>query len=123
MPEVTAEMYQPVHRNPVMPERNRAPEPVVAQPEPQSPPHTPSREEVRRTTLAKNIRSLARGRRMPMIGLAQRAHVSRAQLYAVLSASSSPSLDWLCRIAEALEVEPSVLLQGIHTAPEYNQTQ
>lgn len=52
-----------------------------------------------------------------MIGLAQRAHVSRAQLYAVLSASSSPSLDWLCRIAEALEVEPNELLEGIHTAP------
>ena len=51
-----------------------------------------------------------------MIGLAQRAHVSRAQLYAVLSANSSPSLDWLCRIAEALEVEPTDLLEGIHTA-------
>ena len=115
MSEVTAEMYQPVHQT------QRQPEPQAAEaaPTPQSPPHTPTREEVRRTTLAANIRSLARGRRMPMIGLAQRAHVSRAQLYAVLSASSSPSLDWLCRIAEALEVEPHEILRGIHTAPQH----
>ena len=123
MSEVIAEMYQPAHHNLRQPERQPQPQAAAAKPEPQSPPHTPTREEVRRTTLAKNIRSLARGRRMPMIGLAQRAHVSRAQLYAVLSASSSPSLDWLCRIAEALEVEPHDLLRGIHTAPSVHTPQ
>ena len=70
-------------------------------------------EETRRSGLAENIRRAARVRRLGMNRLSDLAGVSRAQLYAVLAGRSSPSLEWLCKIADALELDPSALLDGM----------
>ena len=45
--------------------------------------------------------------------LATLAGVSGTQSYAVLGAKSTPSVEWLCRVAEALAVHPSAFLQGL----------
>jgi DNA-binding phage protein len=42
--------------------------------------------------------------------LADFAEVSRSQLYDVLARRKAPSIDWIARIATALDVDPSKLL-------------
>lgn len=63
-----------------------------------------------RTRFARNIRLWAEERGISLNLLADRSGVSRAQMYNVLSGASSPSLDWIARIAPALGLEAWQLL-------------
>ena len=63
-----------------------------------------------RAIVASNIRALAKARGMALNMLADVSGVSRSQLFNVLSCASSASLDWMARVASALEVEPWELL-------------
>jgi transcriptional regulator with XRE-family HTH domain len=65
---------------------------------------------VLRDVVARNIRALAKQRGMALNAVADVSGVSRSQLFNVLNAESSPSLDWMARVARALEVEPWRLL-------------
>lgn len=58
-----------------------------------------------RAVLARNLRAFARERGIGHSALADFAGVSRAQLYAVLARKTSPTVDWLSKIGEALEVD------------------
>jgi len=63
-----------------------------------------------RRVLARNIRQVAKRRRKSLNALADFAGVSRSQLYDVLAQRKAASVDWIARIATALEIEPSRLL-------------
>jgi DNA-binding phage protein len=58
-----------------------------------------------RAVVAENIRRAAAERGSALDALADFAGVSRAQVYAVLAATTSPTLDWLAKVATALDVE------------------
>ena len=58
-----------------------------------------------RAVLARNLRAFARERGIGHSALADFAGVSRAQLYAVLARKASPTVDWLSKVGQALEVE------------------
>lgn len=68
-----------------------------------------------RKVLARNIRSLAKEKGKALNTWAELAGVSRAQLYAVLGQRTAPSIDWLQRLAEAIDVEPWRLLAPTET--------
>ncbi len=59
-----------------------------------------------RTLLAKNIRLAAKRKRVALTALADFAGVSRSQVFAVLKSATSPTLDWIAKVATALDVEP-----------------
>jgi len=63
-----------------------------------------------RKLVARNIRALARRRGLALTAVADFAGTARSQLFAVLATDSSPTLDWLAKIASALDVEPWQLL-------------
>ena len=63
-----------------------------------------------RALLAENIRAAARSRGLSIERLADFAGVSRSQVFSVLAESTSPTVDWLTKVATALELEPSALL-------------
>jgi transcriptional regulator with XRE-family HTH domain len=63
-----------------------------------------------RAVIAENIRGAARRKRVTINALADFAAVSRAQMFNVLGGTSSPTIDWLAKVAAALEVEPWQLL-------------
>lgn len=63
-----------------------------------------------RKLVARNIRAAARKKRLALTALADFAGTSRSQLFAVLALATSPTLDWLAKIAKALDVEPSELI-------------
>ena len=63
-----------------------------------------------RGLLAKNIRLAARRKGVALTALADFAGVSRSQMFTVLNESSSASVDWLAKIANALDVEAWQLL-------------
>jgi len=63
-----------------------------------------------RILLAKNIRATARGKKVSLSALADFGGVSRAQMFNILRCSSSATLDWIAKVAAALEVEPWQLL-------------
>jgi lambda repressor-like predicted transcriptional regulator len=63
-----------------------------------------------RSVLASNIRNHAKERGKALNTWAELAGVSRAQLYAVLGRRTAPSIDWLEKLAEAIDVEPWKLL-------------
>jgi len=63
-----------------------------------------------RVLLAKNIRATARGRKVSLTALADFGGVSRAQMFNILRCSSSATLDWIAKVAAALDVEPWQLL-------------
>ena len=63
-----------------------------------------------RLLLAKNIRATARQRKVTLTALADFGGVSRAQVFNILRCSSSATLDWIAKIATALDVEPWQLL-------------
>lgn len=64
-----------------------------------------------RAVVAENIRAATRRKKgMTINSLADFATVSRAQLFNVLAGTSSPTTDWLAKVATALEVEPWQLL-------------
>lgn len=64
-----------------------------------------------RELLAHNIRATARRRGIGLNSLADFAGVARSQLFAVLACRSSASLDWIARVADALEIEAWRLLR------------
>lgn len=61
--------------------------------------------------LAKNIRRIAKERRIAVTHLADRAGVSRAEVFNILKGDRSPTLRWLEAIALALEVDIQELLR------------
>lgn len=63
-----------------------------------------------RALVAKNIRVAARTKGVALNALADFAAVSRSQLFAILASETSPTLDWMAKIATALDVEPWQLL-------------
>ena len=63
-----------------------------------------------RSLLAKNVRAAAKRKRVALTALADFAAVSRSQLFAVLARETSPTLDWIAKVATALDVEPWQLL-------------
>jgi DNA-binding phage protein len=63
-----------------------------------------------RTLLAKNIRLAAKRKRVALTALADFAGVSRSQVFSVLKSATSPTLDWVAKVATALDVEPWQLL-------------
>lgn len=63
-----------------------------------------------RTVLAENIRAAAEAKGFTVTRLADFATVSRSQMFEVLAGEASPTLDWLARVATALDVEPHELL-------------
>ena len=64
-----------------------------------------------RARVANRIRELASRRKLQIIELADRAEVSRAHLFAVLAGRKSPTLDFLNRLANALDYDPHELLR------------
>jgi lambda repressor-like predicted transcriptional regulator len=63
-----------------------------------------------RALVAKNVRASARRKGVALTALADFAAVSRSQLFAVLARETSPTLDWIAKVAAALDVEPWQLL-------------
>jgi len=63
-----------------------------------------------RALVAKNVRAVAKRRGVALTALADFAAVSRSQLFAVLASETSPTLDWIAKVATALDVEPWQLL-------------
>ena len=63
-----------------------------------------------RAVVARNIRATAKRRKIPLTVLADRAAVSRAQLFDFLAGRKSTTLEWLAALAEVLDVEPWKLL-------------
>jgi hypothetical protein len=63
-----------------------------------------------RALLAKNIRRHAARKGLAMNALADFAAVSRSQLYDVLASRKAASVDWVAKVAVALEVQPWDLL-------------
>lgn len=66
--------------------------------------------------LAARIRGLARRKRVPLTHLADRAAISRSQLWAVLNGEHSATLALVQKLARVLEVSPLALLEGEPTA-------
>lgn len=64
-----------------------------------------------RERIADRIRETAAKRGISQRELADRAGVSRGHLWNVLAAKSSASVDVLAKIAEALDVDPDVLVR------------
>jgi DNA-binding phage protein len=60
--------------------------------------------------LARNVRATAKRKRVALTALADFAGVSRSQVFAVLKSATSPTLDWIAKVAKALDVEPWQLL-------------
>jgi lambda repressor-like predicted transcriptional regulator len=63
-----------------------------------------------RRLVARNIRAAAKRKRVALTALADFAGVSRSQVFTVLATTTSPTLDWIARVATALDVEPWQLL-------------
>lgn len=57
-----------------------------------------------------NVRRFVKKRRMSINRLADLAGLSRSSFYRVLNGESSPTLDTICSVADALEVLPRQLL-------------
>lgn len=64
-----------------------------------------------RARLAIRIRELAKRRKLRLIDLADQAGVSRGYLWAVLAGENAATIDYLCRIANVLQVDPHELLR------------
>jgi DNA-binding phage protein len=71
-----------------------------------------------RALVAKNVRAAARRKGVALTALADFAAVSRSQLFAVLALDTSPTLDWIAKVATALDVEPWQLVAPKSTKRE-----
>ena len=60
--------------------------------------------------VARHIRERAQGKNIPLSHLPDRAAVARSHFWEVLGGRKSPTLNWLGRIATALEVDAAELL-------------
>lgn len=72
---------------------------------------TPVEPDELRARLAGRIRELAKRKKLRLTELADRAGVSRGHLWAVLGGEKAATIDYLCRIAKVLEVDPAELLR------------
>jgi transcriptional regulator with XRE-family HTH domain len=63
--------------------------------------------------VAKRIRTIARERRIPVTHLPDRAAVGRSHFWEVMAGRSSPTLEWLARVAAALDVDPGELVVAV----------
>jgi transcriptional regulator with XRE-family HTH domain len=64
-----------------------------------------------RARVATHIRELAARKRLRLTELADLAGVSRGHLWSVLGGEKSATLDYLCRLARVLEVDPHELVR------------
>lgn len=62
--------------------------------------------------LIKRIGEVSAEKDIGVTQLAGRAGIARSSLWAVMNGHSSPTLDWVQRIADVLEVDPVDLLVG-----------
>ncbi len=74
-----------------------------------------------RSVFARNVRASAEARGLSLNSLADFAGVSRAQMYNVLAGNSSPSIDWMSKVAAVLELEVWQLLVPEHRAGDFAQ--
>lgn len=58
------------------------------------------------------IRATVEAQDLAMSHLADRAGISRSSMWEVMSGRASPTLAWIQRVAEVLEVDPAKLLVG-----------
>lgn len=65
-----------------------------------------------RRIVARNLQRLCKQRDLSLTMLADRAVVNTSYLYRVVNMESSPTVDWLCKVAEVLQVEPYELLKN-----------
>ncbi len=63
-----------------------------------------------RWRIARRIRELARAKQVPLTHLADRAGVSRGHLWNVLRGTKQPTIGWLVKIGNALDVDVADLL-------------
>jgi transcriptional regulator with XRE-family HTH domain len=75
----------------------------------------PVEPEALRARVAARIRELAKRRKLRLIDLADQAGVSRGYLWAILGGESSATLDYLCRLARVLQVDPLELVRPLRT--------
>lgn len=71
--------------------------------------HDESREEIR-ARLAARLREACEARKVSVAQLAVLSGISRNHLFGILGGRKSPTVDYLARIARALELEPGTLL-------------
>jgi len=64
-----------------------------------------------RARLAIRIRELAKRRKINLVDLADQAGVSRGYLWAVLAGENAATVDYICRLANVLQVDPHELLR------------
>jgi len=64
-----------------------------------------------RKKVAENIRWMLDEHDVTVLQLASKAKVSKSQLFNLLLCKSSPSTDFLSRIAHAFNLEPAALLE------------
>jgi DNA-binding phage protein len=72
-----------------------------------------SRKKDIRDIIADNIRETAEDREISLNRLADEAQVSRSQLFNVLACKSSPTVEWMDRVAKALKVDVVALVGGV----------
>lgn len=77
------------------------------------------RGECLQSALCRNVRRFAHERGMTFSELAKKAGVAKAQIYRVMSGQSSPSLEWIVRLARGLEVDALVLLSPSYELPSH----
>lgn len=71
--------------------------------------HEETREEVR-ARLAARLREACEARKVSVARLAALSGISRNHLFGILAGRKSPTVDYLARMARALELEPGILL-------------
>lgn len=73
-----------------------------------------------RRCFTENVRRLAKRQGLSINALADQSGVSRAQMFNVLRGNSSPSLDWISKVAPVLGVFPWELLVSPEVVQEAN---
>jgi transcriptional regulator with XRE-family HTH domain len=63
-----------------------------------------------RKRVASRIRRFAKERRIAITHVADRAGVSRAYFFEVLAGRENPTIGWLVKVGEALDIDPGDLL-------------
>ena len=63
--------------------------------------------------VADRIREIARERGIPVTHLPDRAAVGRSHFWEVMAGRSSPTLEWLARVAVALDIDPGELVVAV----------
>ncbi len=69
------------------------------------------------TRVARNVRRIARTKRLAITHVADRAGVSRAELFNVLGGEKSPTVRLLVKLADALEVDIAELFAPLVARP------